>query len=275
MEYSVLMSVYKNDNPVWVEEAINSILNQTIKTDDFIIIEDGPLTKELTKILKKYKTKFSEIKIITLKTNVGLGLALNRGVKECKHPLIARMDADDISAPNRIEEQLKIFKKSKNISVVGTLAIEFVDNINQIKGYATFPETNAEIIKYAKKRNPLCHPSIMYKKKSVIDAGNYQYCHLCEDYDLWIRMIQKNNQFYNIQKPLHFWRISEDFYKRRSGIKYLKSILLFLKKHHKSNFFSKKEYYSAVIIRSIVYMMPNFLRTFVYKNFLRKKNDNE
>lgn len=267
------MSVYKNDNPEWLRSAIESILNQTIKTDDFVIVCDGPLTRKLMGVISKYQKANSSIKVLKLKENVGLGLALNRGILECKHKLIARIDSDDISFPNRMEEQLKVFKQDKNLSVVGTMALEFVDSVDNLKGYATFPETTEEIIRYAKKRNPFCHPSVMFKKKSVLDAGNYQDCHLCEDYDLWIRMCLNDCKFYNIQRPLHYWRVSENFYKRRGGFKYLKSILSFLKKYYDYGFFSRKEYYSAVIIRSIVYLMPNFFRAFVYRNFLRKKEN--
>lgn len=273
MNYSVLMSVYIKDNPLWLEEAILSIFNQTIPTNNFVIVKDGPLTKELDQILTKYQKQYPEtIKIIPLEKNVGLGLALNRGITECENELIARIDSDDISKPNRIEEQLKLFVKDKELSMVGTLATEFKDDINDICGYATFPETNDAIISYAKKRNPFCHPSVMFKKQAVLQAGNYQSCHLCEDYDLWIRMIQNHNKCYNIQEYLHYWRISDDFYKRRSGMKYLKSILAFLKRQYKNKFLSRKEYYSAVIIRSIVYLIPNKLRAFIYKNFLRKKS---
>lgn len=272
MKYSVLMSVYKKDNPLWLEEAIISILNQTVLTNDFVIVKDGPLTKELDNVLEKYKNQYSNIiKLIQLEKNVGLGLALNQGVINCKNNLIARIDSDDISSPNRIEKQLQVFKENKDIAMVGTLAIEFKDDINNVCSYANFPEKSEDIIKYAKKRNPFCHPSVMFKKESIISAGNYQECYLCEDYDMWIRMIKNNEKFYNIQEYLHYWRVSDDFYKRRSGLKYLKSILSFFKRQYKNMFLSKKEYYSAVIIRTTVYLMPNSLRTFIYKNFLRKK----
>lgn len=270
MNYSVLLSVYKNDNPKWLEEAIQSILNQTIKTNDFVIVKDGPVTEEINKIINKYK-QLAPINIVNLKENMGLGLALNKGIKACKNNLIARIDADDISKPNRIEKQLLEFKKNGNLSIVGTMAFEFKGSIKNIVSKVNFPLTNQEIKKYAKKRNPFCHPSVMLKKDSVLKAGNYRDFHLCEDYDLWIRMISLDMQCLNINEYLHYWRVGDDFYKRRSGIKYLKSILKFLKLQKDNKFLTKFEYYKAVIIRSIVYLMPNCLRKFIYKNFLRNK----
>ena len=271
MNYSVLMSVYKNDKPIWLYEAIFSILNNTIKPNDFVIVKDGPVTKEIDEVISRLKKENPGIfNIVALEINMGLGPALNRGILACKNNLIARIDADDISDDKRIEKQLKIFEKF-DVDICGTMAKEFKDDINNVCGLATFPVEHNEIVSYAKKRNPFCHPSIMFKKDAVIKAGNYQACHLCEDYDLWIRMITSGSKCYNIDEYLHYWRVSDDFYKRRSGVKYLKSILSFLKKIYKNGFLTRKEYYNAVIIRSLVYLMPNKFRKFIYKHFLRKK----
>lgn len=271
MSYSVLMAVYRLDNPEWLREAIESILSQTVKTDDFVIVKDGPVTDELDEVLNFYQERYEFIRIISLEKNMGLGLALNRGVLECKNQLIARIDSDDMSEAIRMEKQLQMFRDNPNLAMVGTLAVEFSEDIKKPTGYAIFPETSLEIREYAKKRNPFCHPSMMLRKDKVMAVGNYQSCHLCEDYDLWVRMIQAGCEGYNIQEKLHYWRVSPDFYKRRSGIKYLKSILVFLKRQYENNFLNRGEYYRAVITRSIVYLMPNGLRSFVYRNFLRKK----
>ena len=118
--------------------------------------------------------------------------------------------------------------------MVGTLAIEFKDNINNICGYANIPEQTEEIIKYAKKRNPFCHPSVMFKKESIISAGNYQSCYLCEDYDMWIRMIQNGCICANLDEYLFAVRVSEDFFKRRGGFRYVKSINNLMKKNMKN-----------------------------------------
>ena len=245
MKYSVLMSVYKNDNYGWLEEAIISIMNQTVKTDDFVIVEDGPITSELESVIDKYKEKLP-IKVVSLEKNMGLGVALNKGVLACKN-------------------------SNDNLSICGTLAKEFTNNINNVVSLATFPLTSADIKNYARKRNPFCHPSVMFKKEDVLAVGNYRSFHLCEDYDLWVRMIMAGMECVNINEYLHYWRISDDFYKRRSGIKYLKSILRFLKLQYQNEFLSAGEYYKSVVIRSIVYLMPNFLRSFIYRTFLRKK----
>ena len=272
MNYSVLMSIYIKDNPKWLDESINSILNQTVKTNDFVIVKDGPITIELAEVINKYTSLYPNVfNIIAMKENVGLGPALNKGLLSCKNELVARMDSDDIAKNNRIEKELEIFKNNKDVDIVGTNAIEFIDDINNIIDYAVFPETNSEIYKYAKWRNPFCHPSVMFKKSKVIEAGNYQECHLCEDYDMWVRLIQNNCICYNVQEVYLYWRVGTDFYKRRSGIKYTKSILSFLRKQYKSGFLTFYEYIKASIVRSVGYMIPNRLRGFIYKRFLRQK----
>lgn len=109
-KYSVLMSVYYKENPEWLDIAIKSMMEQTIVTDDFVIIKDGKLTQELDTVLEKYEEKYPEIfNIIQLENNVGLGPALKIGVENCKNELIARMDSDDYSIQTRCEKQLQVF----------------------------------------------------------------------------------------------------------------------------------------------------------------------
>ena len=270
--YSVLMSVYKNDNPKYFEESINSILNQTIKTNDFVIVKDGKLTKELDDIIEKY-SKNKIFNIISLKENVGLGKALNIGLKECKNQLVARMDADDYCFKDRIEKQLIFLEKNPHIDIVGTQALEFIDDINNPVQYNNFPTLHEDIIKYAHSRNPYSHPSVIFKKNKVIESGGYQDAYLCEDYDLWIRMIQNGCKCANLDEYLVGVRINEDFFKRRSGFRYVKSINNLMKRNMKNGFFTKKDYIKNIITRSIVYLMPNKLRTFIYSKFLRRGKD--
>ena len=270
--YSVLMSVYKNDNPKYFEESIDSILNQTIKTNDFVIVKDGKLTKELDDIIEKY-SKNKIFNIISLKENVGLGKALNIGLKECKNQLVARMDADDYCFKDRIEKQLIFLEKNPHIDIVGTQALEFIDDINNPVQYNNFPTLHEDIIKYAHSRNPYSHPSVIFKKNKVIESGGYQDAYLCEDYDLWIRMIQNGCKCANLDEYLVGVRINEDFFKRRSGFRYVKSINNLMKRNMKNGFFTKKDYIKNIIMRSIVYLMPNKLRTFIYSKFLRRGKD--
>lgn len=273
INYSVLMSVYYKDNKDWLIECIESMLNQTIKTNDFVIVKDGKLNDELDFVISEYCKKYSDIfNIIELSENVGLGPALAIGVKKCKNEIIARMDSDDISREDRIEKELKIMQEN-NLDMVGSNIAEFTDNINNIRAYRILPENNDEIIKFAKKRNPFGHPSMLLRKSKVLEAGNYRTYYLCEDYDMWIRMFMVKAKAYNIQENLVYMRISDDFYKRRGGIKYLKSILKFKTEQFKNGFYSIKDYAISSCASIITCLMPNAVRELIYKKILRKKGN--
>ena len=219
--YSVLMSVYYKENPEWLRQSIESMLNQTIITNDFVIIKDGKLTKDLDDVISEYYEKYPDIfHIIELESNVGLGPALAIGVEECKNELIARMDSDDISIKDRCERQLEKFGEQPELDIVGSSVAEFIDDTDNIQAYRILPETDEEIKKFARRRNPFGHPSVMLRKSKTLEAGNYRSYYLIEDYDMWIRMIEHEARCYNFQEILVFMRVSTDFYKRRGGLKY-------------------------------------------------------
>lgn len=272
--YSVLMSVYYKEKPEWLDIAIRSMINQTIMTNDFVIVKDGPITEDLEKVIAKYKESYPEIfNIINLKENVGLGLALKIGIEKCKNELIARMDSDDFSISTRCEKQLEKFKENPQLDIIGSSIAEFIDSIDNVQAYRILPETDAEIKKFARRRNPFGHPSVMLRKSKVLEAGNYKPYYLCEDYDMWIRMIEKNAQCYNFKDILVYMRIGEDFYKRRGGIKYLKSILKFKKEQYKKGFFSRKDYIVSSVAHIVMCLLPNRIRDMLYKKILRRSKD--
>lgn len=270
-EYSVLMSVYYKENPEWLKFSIESMLNQTISPADFVIVEDGKLPEELEKVIKFYEKKYENLfHIIRLEKNQGLGLALNRGIQECKCEYVARMDSDDYSYPTRIEEEFEIFDDNPEFGMVGTNVEEFYENITNVISLVELPKEQEEIVKFSKTRCPFRHPTLLYKKSEVISAGNYRDFYLCEDYDLYIRMIRNGCVCYNIQKPLVSMRIGKDFYKRRGGIKYLKTMLEFKTLQLKEGYFSFGNYLKGCIAHTVVCLMPNGVRKFIYVNLLRK-----
>lgn len=273
-KYSVLMSVYYKENPLWFDDAIKSMFDQTIMPSEFVLVEDGKLTNGLYEVIEKYQSLYPDIfKTVILDKNEGLGPALKRGVEECSCEYIARMDSDDYSLPERIEKQFEVFENDSKIGMVGTNVAEFSNSIDNVICNVVLPEKNDEIIKYSKKRNPFRHPSIMFKKSEVLKAGNYREYYLCEDYDMWLRMIRNGCKCYNIQNVYVYMRISDDFFKRRGGHKYFMSIKKFKKEQLDIGYFSKKDYFISVIPHAIVCYMPNYLRDFIYKNFLRRKNE--
>ncbi|MEQ2423021.1 glycosyltransferase [Megasphaera sp. CLA-AA-H81] len=271
VNYSVLMSVYYKEHPDYLRQSMQSIYDQTVLTDDFVLVCDGPLTPELDAVITDMQPQFGpRLNVCRLKKNGGLGKALNFGIGQCKNDLVARMDSDDVSRPERCERQLDVFRDHPEYSLVSGIVEEFDGNIHQVTGCRVVPETQKEIIQFAKKRNPFNHPCIMYKKSAVQAVGSYQNFYLLEDYYLWIRMLQQGYIGYNIQEPLLWMRAGSEMYKRRGGWKYVESQRKLFAYMSKSGFISQTDYWVQSMVRLVGAVMPNWLRTILFKNILRR-----
>lgn len=271
MKYSVLMSVYWKEKAEYLKKAIESIENQTVKTNDFVLVCDGELTEELNTVIKeKEKAMGSILNVIRLPENLGLGHALNIGISYCKNELIARMDSDDIAFNNRCEKQLEVFLEKTNVSICSGTVEEFSEDINVVDARRILPEMQKDILEFAKKRNPFNHPCVMYKKSAVEAAGSYQDFYLLEDYYLWIRMLMLGYEGYNIQIPILHMRAGSEMYKRRAGIKYAKSQMKLFSYMKNNNFISNSQFLKSSVLRCSSALSPNCLRKFVFENILRK-----
>lgn len=270
MKFSVLMSVYAKERANNLKLAMESIINQTLKPNEIVLVEDGKLTAELEEIVQLYEKSYDFVKVLRLSQNVGLGKALDEGLKWCKYEYIARMDSDDISVKKRFEKQIRFLKKNSNYSVVGGNIIEFDDNTNKNISFRKVPSLHNEILKYAQKRNPMNHVTVIFKKSDVIDAGGYKDCPFFEDYYLWIRMLKKDRKMYNIQEPLVRVRAGASMSNRRGNFKYVFSILNFegiLLKMKVINIF---QYVFNVSLRVFIALLPNKIRYYFYQKRLRE-----
>ncbi len=269
MSYSVLMTVYKKEDPLFFDQAIQSILKQTVVSDDFVLVCDGELTNALNNVIKKHIDK---LRVFRTKKKVGLCEALNTGLKECRHELVARMDSDDISIPDRCERELKVFEENPDLSVISGTVQEF---FGEPKGDGllkkrVLPETQKELVAFSRRRNPFNHPAVMFKKSDVIASGGYKDDYFrFEDYDLWIRMFQNGYKGYNIQDVILYMRVSSDFYKRRGGKKFAKDTLRFHRNLINTGWSTNRNYITSAVPHAMVCLMPNSMRKAVYK-ILRK-----
>lgn len=272
-QYSVLMSVYHKEKPDYLRQSMQSIYGQTVPTDDFVLVCDGPLTPELDKTIAEMQALFGgRLHTLRLLENQGLGRALNAGIKVCRHELVARMDSDDISRPDRCERQLKVFADHPELSLVSGTVEEFSDSIEHVYASRRVPAHQAEILAFAKQRNPFNHPCIMYKKSHVEAAGGYQDFFLLEDYYLWIRMLQQGMQGQNIQEPLLWMRGGSAMYKRRGGWKYFLSQHELLKYMYRTRWINIMQYLFGTFIRLGVSMAPNAIRNIIFSDMLRTKD---
>lgn len=264
------MSVYVKEKPEFLRQSLESIINQTVCPNEIIMIEDGELTQELYAVLDYFSSLIGEkFKRFVNEKNLGLGPSLQKGIMLCSNELIARMDTDDISKPNRCEKQLSVFSNDPDVDVVGANIEEFAETPDKIVSKRVVPSKHEDICEFLKKRNPFNHPSVMYKKQSVIKSGNYLDLYLYEDYYLWVRMFLAGCKFANIDECLVSMRIS-NMSVRRGGYKYFKSEKKLFKFMRKNKIVGWGAYLKAVIKRFIArVLIPNKLRQKLYKKYVR------
>lgn len=273
-KFSVSMCVYKNDNPEHFHQAIESIINQSVKPDEVVLVVDGPIPPSIDEIIKIYEAE-DFFKVIRLPENVGHGNARRTGLENCKHELVALMDADDISLPDRFEKQIRCFIEDSSLSIVGGNIKEFIDTVDNVVGIREVPQDNIEIKKYLKKRCPFNQVTVMFKASVVEAAGGYIDWYNEEDYYLWIRMFQINAKFRNLEDTLVFVRVGKEMYQRRGGWKYFKSEARLQKYMFDQRIVNFPTFISNIVVRFILQvLLPNSLRGFVFRKFARK-NDNK
>lgn len=269
MNFSVLLSVYNKECPDYLSRSLKSLFEQGILPNEIVLVKDGPLTKELDALVEEYQARYPKFKIVPLEKNVGLGKALNEGLKHCSYDIVARMDTDDICKSDRFEKQLAIFKNNPDIDVVSSWIDEFEGDVNNILSTRKLPEIHSEIYEYGKKRCPINHPAVMFKKSAVVTAGGYMHLPLFEDYYLWVRMLVNGAKFYNIQESLLYFRTSSAMFMRRGGLKYALTEVSFLWKMHEIGYVNLISTIKSILTRFTVRIMPNSIRGFIYKKLLR------
>lgn len=272
--FSVLISVYHAEIASNLQEALKSITtDQTLQPAQVVLVLDGPVGAALEAIVSAYVAIYPEtFTIHRLEKNLGLGNALARGLQLCRYEFVARMDSDDISHPARFEKQFKFLSDRADIAVVGSNIEEFHLIPGDMKVFKVLPEDAEAIRKYSRKRSPVNHPSIMFRKSAVLAAGNYNdnYKYF-EDYNLFARMIVNGFRFYNIQEPLLYFRIGDrlEMIKRRSGWSYMISEVRFLKFAHSIGHFTDIEFLKALCIRVPTRLLPAKIVLKIYSKFLR------
>lgn len=270
-KFSVSMSTYANDNPDWLKEAVESILNSTVKPDEVVLVVDGPIPQVIDDIVTEYESN-PIFKVIRLVENQGHGNARRTGLENCSNDLVALMDSDDISLPERFKKQLAVFNENPELSIVGGNITEFINEPENVVGKRTVPENDCEIKEYIKTRCPMNQVTVMFKKKDIDEVGGYIDWFCEEDYYLWLRMYLKDMKFANLPDILVNVRVGEDMYQRRGGIKYFISEAKLQKYMLNNKVIGFKTYFMNVVKRLIVQvLLPNKIRGFVFKKFAREK----
>ena len=268
---SVLMSVYRNDSPEYLRMAVESVsFKQTLQPDEVILVVDGSVPAVLEAEIKNLCSEIPYIKPLWKPNNEGLGKALRDGVEIAANEIIARMDSDDVSVPDRFEKQIKALESDPTLSIVGGGMTEFIDSPDNIVGSRTVPFANDDIKSYMKTRCGLNHVTVMFKRSEILRVGNYQDWFWNEDYYLWVRMMIGGCKFANIPDILVNVRSGANQYARRGGRKYFESEKGIQKLMLDNNLISFPRYCFNVFVRFCVQIaMPSWLRGFVFQKIFR------
>lgn len=272
--YSVLMSCYAKDRPEWLALALMSMAEQTVPPAEIVLVFDGPLGEELLAAIDAFDVGHPGLLVrVPLEKNVGLGPALNAGLARCSCGIVARMDADDCSCPERLEKQLAKF--SEGYDMVGCNVTEFSDDLSRVNSVRALPETHEEIVRFAKRRTPFAHPSFVVRRAALEAVGGYRSVPYAEDFDLFARLLKQGFRGYNLQEPLVAMRVDEGAYRRRGGLSYARDMLSFNLLQLREGWFSPADFLVRSAANVGVALVPNALRDAIYKRFLRKRTNTE
>lgn len=270
--YSILMSVYYNEKPEHLTTCIQSMLLQTLPTNDFVIVCDGPLTSELDAVLNHFEEQNPGLfQIIRLPENIGIGAAANIGLRYCRNEYIAKMDADDISVPWRCEREMELFAQHQELSVVGGYIAEFDEDPQMPFAIRKVPLQYKDILIFARRRQPFNNVSVMYKKSAVEAVGGYRPLNRCEDFDLYTRLLHAGYRAQNIDEVLVNVRVDKGGASRRSSFATLKGIAVSRWYAFKIGFSSIWDFLFCVLGEVCIIVCPRFVSRFIYNKFLRQQ----
>ena len=240
LKFSVIMSIYKNDNPEYLQVALDSIIHQTQVPDEIVLIADGPVPQSLIDVVENTKARFAELHAYYQDKNRGLGGALRIAVEKAQYDYLARMDSDDISLPDRFEKQMRCFEEDHELAVVGGMITEFVDSPEHVVSKRILPLDDSGIKRFMQSRCGVNHVTVVMKKSNIPDI------------------------VVNV-------RSGRDQFARRGGMAYYKDVLALNKWMWRHGLISlPKMIYNDMVRGTVQFLLPNSVRTWVYQRFLRK-----
>lgn len=268
VKFSLLMSVYAKESPVFLTRCLESIISQSAVPDELIIIKDGPLTEELESVVNSSGFP-NKVNIIALPENVTQGPARAEGAKAAQYDWVAIMDSDDVCRADRFEKQLKMIENEPGLGLTGGQIAEFSDDPGQTIATRTVPVDHNDIIKFAGKRNPFNSMTVMFKRDLALQAGNYRYFPWFEDYDLWTRMIKNGAICANSRDILADARVGSGMYGRRRGASYISSEWRMQKQLKALGFINSAGFVRNAALRIPVRILPAGTVAALYKKFAR------
>ena len=270
-KFSLLLSTYGGDDPGFLRAAfVSTVQEQTRRPDEVVLVQDGPVPDAMAEEIEHLvRTSPVPVEHVVMAENVGLGPALDRGLEVCSHEIVARMDADDISRPDRFEKQLPLLEAGADI--VGSGLYEMGTSVDDVVGRRTPPTDPAQIRRVIRFRDPFNHPTVVYRKSAVLGAGGYSDMALMEDYLLFTRMVEAGARPANLAEPLVYYRVGAGAYARRGGRELLRSELALQRRFRALGITSRGEYLRNVVVRGGYRLVPESVRKVAYRSLLANR----
>jgi glycosyltransferase involved in cell wall biosynthesis len=267
---SVLMSVYARESPAYLRKAFESLQGQTSPATEIILVCDGHLGPELEAVISAF-TSLLPLTVIRLPCNVGLPIALNAGLGHCTYEWVARFDTDDVCEPERFKLQREYIRQNPEVEVFGSSIAEFDSDETTPYAVRKVAAEHDAILRFAKRRSPLNHMTVVYRKQAVLAVGGYPRDHLYEDYGLWVKLLQAGHRFGNLDSPLVRARAGRSMAARRGGLAYLRAEIAAQTRFWRSGFINTREFAFNVCVRTAVRLAPVRVRAMLYRHLLRSR----
>lgn len=274
MGLSVLASIYAGTDSKELAECLDSLGAQTLPADEIVLVLDGPITSSVRACIDRYSA-ILPIRILEFSQNRGLGPALHDGLLSCAHDLVARVDTDDRSLPARFETQVRFLQRTSLVSVVGGMMREHnYQNAKTNTFIRTMPLSHDDISRTARKRNPINHPTVVFRKNDIIASGNYGDYRFFEDYELWARVILREHRLANIDQILVETETDDGFFARRRGLSYIHHEIRFARRLYETKFLSFRQFIQFILTRIPLRLAPTSMIEFFYRTSLRTAESN-
>lgn len=261
---SGLLSLYAGDETRLLPLVLESLVAQSRPLDELVVVFDGPITTDQVRVLDDFRRRMN-IRTLELPENIGLGAALAAGVVACGSPYVARVDSDDISNPERIELQADFLDANPSIAVVGGWVTEFEGDPDNIVATRRLPCHPDELHRFSKRRSPLNHPAVMFRKDAVIDVGNYAPYRQSQDYHLWVRLLLSDYKLANLPQVLVNMSAGMRLGGKRGGVTRLRTEIDIQREFHRLGFTTSAEFFTNVAARAFLRLAPPAFRRAVYR----------
>jgi len=269
--YSVLLSIYAGADPAHLRESVGSMMRQSVLPGDFVLVCDGPLTAALEACVAEFQAQWPGVmQVVRLPENVGIGAAANAGLPYCREEIIVKMDADDISLPDRCARQLACFAADPSLAIVGGDIEEFSEEDGRVLSVRSVPRTHEEILRFARRRAPFNNQTIAYKKQAALAAGGYADLRRCEDYEFTVRLLQNGARACNLPVVLVRYRLGQDHFRRRKSWENTKAFWQVHRRLYQTGFSGLWDYWIPCAAQLLLFLLPWPVTAWFYQRLLRK-----